>query len=129
MKLEGIHHLALYTPDMDETVRFWTNVLKAKIVRAGQDVGDPGLRQYYFDLGGTLIAFFHFPVPEKDSLSFGWMHHIALKAKSVKELESWRKHVAKSGVMVSDVKDRDFRKCVMFHDPNGILIEIAATAR
>ena len=33
MKLEGIHHLALFTADMDETVRFWTQVMKAKLVR------------------------------------------------------------------------------------------------
>ncbi len=129
MKLEGIHHLALFTSDMDETVRFWTNVLKAKLVRAAQDESDPGLRHYYFDVGGTLIAFFHFPVQDKDSVQFGWMHHLALKAESVKSLEDWRKHIASFNVQVSDVRDRDFRKCILFHDPNGILIEIAASAR
>src|SRR5882762_1724786 len=93
--LQGIHHVALFTSDMDETVRFWTNVLKAKLVRAGQDEGDPGTRHYYFDVGGTLIGFFHFPVQDKESINFGWMHHLAFKAESPKALEEWRNHIEK----------------------------------
>src|SRR5437870_2272349 len=121
MKLEGIHHIALFTSDMDETVRFWTNVLKAKLVRAAHDESDPGARQYYFDLGGTLVAFFDFPIQDKESVQLGWMHHLAFKAESVEALESWRAHIASFEVPVSDVRDRDFRQCIVLHDPNGIL--------
>jgi catechol 2,3-dioxygenase-like lactoylglutathione lyase family enzyme len=129
MTPQGIHHIAMFTADMDETVRFWTSVLKARLVRAAQDEGDPGTRHYYFDVGGSLVAFFHFPVQDRESLNFGWLHHVALKAESVQELESWREHIASFNVPVSDVKDRDFRKCIVLHDPNGIMIEIAAPTR
>jgi glyoxalase family protein len=129
MKLSGIHHLALYTSNMDETVRFWTNVLQAKLVRAAQEEGDPGLRQYYFDVGGPLIVFFDFPMENKEALQLGWMHHIGLQAESVKALEQWREHIASFNVPVSEVRDRDFRKCILLHDPNGILIEIAVSTR
>ena len=127
--LHGIHHLALFTADMDETIRFWTNVLKAKLVRAAQDEGDPGTRHYYFDVGGSLVAFFHFPVQDRESLNFGWLHHLSLKVKSVEALKAWQNHIASFHVPVSDVKDRDFRKCIVLHDPNGILVELAVTTR
>jgi catechol 2,3-dioxygenase-like lactoylglutathione lyase family enzyme len=129
MQLKGIHHLALFTSNMDETVRFWTNVLKAKLVRAGQDTEDPGLRQYYFDVGGAMIAFFDFPAQDRETLQFGWMHRLALKAGSPKELEAWRKHIASFNVPVSDIRQQDFRASIVLHDPNGVLIEIAAATR
>jgi catechol 2,3-dioxygenase-like lactoylglutathione lyase family enzyme len=129
MTPQGLHHLALFTSNMDETIRFWTSVLHAKLVRAGQDVGDPGARQYYFDVGGTLIAFFDFPVQDRETLQFGWMHHVALKAASPHELEDWRKHIATFNVPVSDIREQDFTQSIYLHDPNGILIEIAAATR
>lgn len=128
--MSGIHHVALFTPDMDQTVRFWTSVLKAKLVRAGRDAdGDPGLRHYYFDVGGSLIAFFEFPTQDRESLQFGWMHHIALAASSEADLEAWRKHIGSFDVPVSEIREHDFVKSVYLHDPNGILIEIAAPSR
>src|SRR4051812_16827295 len=90
--LQGIHHIALFTADMDETIRFWTNVLKAKLVRAAQDEGDPGLRQYYFEIGGAWVGFFHMPVQDPESLNFGRLHRLALKAESVQDLDAWREH-------------------------------------
>jgi len=127
--LNGMHHLALFTSDMDETVRFWTTVLKARLVRAGHDDGDPGTRHYYFDVGGTLVAFFDFPAQDRDTLQFGWMHHVALKTESANDLEGWRKHIESFNVHVSDVRAQDFTQSIYLHDPNGILIEIAAATR
>lgn len=123
----GLHHLAVFTADMDQTVRFWTSVMQARLVRTGRDPdGDPGLRHYYFDIGnGTLLAFFEFPAQDRESLQFGWMHHIALKADNEADLETFRQHAAKFEVHVSDVREHDFVKSVYLHDPNGVLIELA----
>jgi catechol 2,3-dioxygenase-like lactoylglutathione lyase family enzyme len=114
---------------MDETVRFWTNVLKAKMVREGQDEGDPGSRHYYFDVGGALIAFFEIPSKDPEALKFGWMHHVALKAGSLQELKAYRDHIASFNVPVSDVREQDFVNSIYLHDPNGILVEVAAASR
>ena len=52
----GVHHLAMVTPDMDATVRFYVGVLGMPLVatlRAGP------MRHYFFRLGpGNTIAFF-----------------------------------------------------------------------
>ena len=128
--VSGIHHLALFTADMDETVRFWTSVMQARLVRAGRDPdGDPGLRHYYFDVGGSLIAFFEFPAQDKETLRFGWMHHVALAASSVKELSAIKKHIEGYQVPVSEIREHDFVKSVYLHDPNGIMVEIACPTR
>jgi catechol 2,3-dioxygenase-like lactoylglutathione lyase family enzyme len=128
--VSGIHHLALFTADMDETLRFWTSVMQARLVRAGRDPdGDPGLRHYYLDIGGSLIAFFEFPAQDKETLQFGWMHHLALRAESLEELAARKKHIEGFEVPVSEIREHDFVKSVYLHDPNGIMIEIAYPTR
>jgi glyoxylase I family protein len=126
MVLQGLHHVALFCADLDETVRFWTSVLKARLVRTGRDSdGDPGARHYYFDVGGEMVAFFEFPGQERESLQFGWMHHLAFRADSEPELEEWQRHIRSFDVHVSEIRTHDFVKSIYLHDPNGILIEIA----
>ena len=44
----GVNHLALVTPDMDATVRFWHGVLGARLVAT---IGTPAFRHYFFDIG------------------------------------------------------------------------------
>ena len=52
----GVNHLALVTPDMDATVRFWHGVLDARLVAT---IGTPSFRHYFFDIGyGNTVAFF-----------------------------------------------------------------------
>ena len=62
-KWQGIHHLAMITPDMDETVRFYCGVLGMPLVStllAGT------MRHYFFELGpGNTIAFFEDPKAQK----------------------------------------------------------------
>ncbi len=65
----GVHHLALVTPDMDATVRFYVGVLGMPLVatlRAGP------MRHYFFELGpGNTIAFFEVPDAETFSKPAG----------------------------------------------------------
>src|SRR5439155_8315060 len=52
----GINHLAMVTPDMDETVRFYHGVLGMRLV-ATLSAGP--MRHYFFELGPqNTIAFF-----------------------------------------------------------------------
>ena len=61
----GVNHLALVTPDMDATVRFWHGVLGARLVAT---IGTPGFRHYFFEVGtGNTIAFFEYTDQPLDS--------------------------------------------------------------
>src|SRR5215212_8565791 len=52
----GVNHLALVTPDMDATVRFYHGVLGMPLV-ATLAVGP--MRHYFFEIGeGNTVAFF-----------------------------------------------------------------------
>ncbi|HVA44062.1 MAG TPA: VOC family protein, partial [Acidimicrobiales bacterium] len=54
----GINHLALVTPDMDATVRFYHGVLGARLVA---DLAGPSFRHYFFEFGeANTVAFFEY---------------------------------------------------------------------
>ena len=54
----GINHLAMVTPDMDATVRFYHGVLGARLAAT---VGTPEFRHYFFDFGPhCTVAFFEY---------------------------------------------------------------------
>ena len=77
-KWQGIHHLAMITPDMDETVRFYCGVLGMPLVttlRAGP------MRHYFFELGpGNTIAFFEDPRAETFTKPAGLMTRTDLQS-------------------------------------------------
>ena len=50
--------MALITPDMDATVRFWSGALGARLVAT---VATDAFRHYFFEFGpGSTIAFFEY---------------------------------------------------------------------
>src|SRR5260370_41801504 len=63
----GVHHLALITPDMDATVRFWCGALGARLVAT---VATDAFRPYFFEFGpGSTIAFFEYRRADPDVFS------------------------------------------------------------
>ena len=55
---QGINHLALVTPDMDATVRFYHGTLGARLVAT---LGTPDFRHYFFEFGPqNTVAFFEY---------------------------------------------------------------------
>ena len=59
----GINHLAIVTGNMDETIRFWRDLLGMRLV-AG--LGDSKYRHYFFEISEyDMIAFFEWQDVEK----------------------------------------------------------------
>lgn len=127
---QGINHLALVTPDMDMTVRFWHSVLGADLVAT---VATPELRHYFFRIGErSTVAFFeysgvHVPridkvagVPDARSPQFD---HVALDLPDDAALAALQRRLREADCEVTDVIDHTVAHSVYFTDPNGIALE------
>lgn len=57
--------------------------------------------------------------------SAGSVHHIAWRAKDDQEQLAWRKDLLKAGASPTPVVDRSYFHSVYFHEPGGVLFEIA----
>lgn len=55
----------------------------------------------------------------------GTVHHIAFRAKDEREQQAVRDALHNKGYYLTEVKDRQYFKSVYFHEPGGILFEIA----
>jgi len=135
----GINHLAMITPDMDETVRFYHGVLGMRLVatvRAGP------MRHYFFEMApGNTIAFFEWDgvqtfakpagIRVKTPIQFD---HLSFNVADEQALLELRDRLQLKGCEVTDVVDHGFIHSIYFTDPHGIALEASywvldATAR
>lgn len=124
----GMNHLALVTPDMDATVRFYHGVLGMRLVAT---VMAGPMRHYFFEIGPEeTVAFFEWkgaptyrkaagvPVPGAVQLD-----HISFNMPDEDSLLRLRERLAAAGCEITEVVDHTIVRSVYFTDPNGISLE------
>ena len=55
----------------------------------------------------------------------GTVHHIAFRAKTNNEQKYWQNLLMESGFSVTPIIDRKYFKSIYFHEPGGVVFEIA----
>ncbi len=68
-------------------------------------------------------------IGRKDALparmSAGSIHHVAWRVKSNEDQREWRTRIEAAGTPITPVVDRQYFHSVYFHEPGGVLFEIA----
>ena len=124
----GINHLALVTPDMDETVRFYAGVLGMPLVMTL--MAGP-MRHYFFEMSpGNTVAFFEIPGAETFQKGAGapaevpvQLDHLSFNVADEDALELLQQRLKAAGCEVTEVVDHGQIKSVYFTDNNGIALE------
>lgn len=131
MKFVGVNHLAMATGNMDETIRFWRDLMGMRLV-AG--LGEPGYRHYFFEISeNDLIAFFEWPgvkpVLKKDHgrpVTGPYIFdHVSFGVETEDDLWRIKDKLSVAGFWVSEVIDHGFIHSIYAFDPNGIPIEFS----
>ena len=65
------------------------------------------------------------PRAEKGRQGGGTVHHIAFRTATYDEQKSWQKRLMENGLSVTPIIDRKYFKSIYFHEPGGVLFEIA----
>jgi len=157
-KLTGINHLQFIVDDIDESVRFYRDVLGFRIIRTRSEYPAAGrgyriLKNVFVDLGnGTLLSLIvigeqaGLDLDTEPSVSADWlwpdsstphrqprkMDHIAFNVESLDELVWFQQHLRNCGVKTSEViarPDEHWIKSIYLYDPNGIPLEVATFDR
>jgi len=125
----GINHLALVTPDMDATVRFYHGVLGMRLVAT---VMAGPMRHYFFETApGNTVAFFEvkgaeqFPTPAgiPDRLRKAQFDHLSFNLADEQALLDLQRRLKEADCEVTDVVDHGFVRSIYFNDPHGIALE------
>jgi len=124
----GVHHLAMVTPDMDETVRFYVGVLGMPL-RATLMAGP--MRHYFFGIGPDMtVAFFEIKGAPTYAKAAGVIpdfvtqfDHLSIGMDDEADVRALRDRLLDAGCGVTDVVDHGIMKSIYFHDNNGIALE------
>jgi len=124
----GINHLAMVTPDMDATTRFYAGVLGMPLVMTL--MAGP-MRHYFFEIApGNTVAFFEIADAEVFQKGAGspapfpvQMDHISFNVADEDALHQLRERLLAAGSEVTEIVDHNQVQSVYFTDPNGIALE------
>jgi len=121
----GIHHAALICSDVEQTIRFYQDVLGFPLVELVENRDYQGSSHFFFDLGNkTLLGFFDFPGLglEPGIEAIGGVQHIAISMPR-DQWEQAQKRLEKASVSYAG-PDLGIEESMYFKDPDGIQIEL-----
>src|SRR5215217_9778867 len=120
----GLHHFALVARDVEETVRFYQEVLEFPLTEIFENRDYQGSNHFFFDIGhDNLLAFFDFPGLDVGPYAevLGGLHHIAISV----EPATWE-HL-KGKLDAADIAYvEESGTSIYFPDPNGARLELIA---
>jgi catechol 2,3-dioxygenase-like lactoylglutathione lyase family enzyme len=120
----GLHHFALVCSDVEQTVRFYQELLEFPLTEIIENRDYPGSNHFFFDIGnGNLLAFFDFPGldvgPYREVL--GGLHHIAISVSP----DRWE-HLKKKLEDAHVDYLLESKVSIYFRDPDGTRLELLA---
>jgi catechol 2,3-dioxygenase-like lactoylglutathione lyase family enzyme len=118
----GVHHVALLCSDVEQTVRFYQDLLEFPLTDMFENRDYQGSTHFFFDIGnGNALAFFDFPGlglgPYAEVL--GGLQHLAIAVAP----ETWARLKEKldaAGVEYAHVSGTS----LYFRDPDGVRLEL-----
>jgi catechol 2,3-dioxygenase-like lactoylglutathione lyase family enzyme len=132
----GFNHVALVTPDLDATLRFYQDVLGMRVLwnaaanphhgrHAMISPGGGGLGLHFFEEPDAEI--FRFPDGVPATLRFlpGALQHISLTVATEEAGLALRARLERQGIPVTSVMEQGPVRIFLFPDPGGMLLEAA----
>ena len=118
----GIHHLALLSSDVEQTIQFYQGLLEFPLTNMWENRDYQGSTHFFFDVGNdTALAFFDLPGldlgPYKEVL--GGLHHLAIAVEPTK----WQHLKDKLDAANVPYVHLD-GSSIYFNDPDGARLEL-----
>jgi glyoxylase I family protein len=123
----GVHHLALICSDVEQTVRFYQDLLGFPLVDMMENRDYPGSTHFFHDIGhDNLLAFFDFPGLglARAEEAVGAVQHVAISVDR-SSFEQIRDRLDAAGLPYLG-PDRGLTDSIYVKDPDGVQIELIA---
>jgi len=126
MKIQGVGHVVLKVRDLEQSARFYRDVLGLKEVARFQN------RMVFFSAGqnhhdlAILSVGPAAPLPERESVG---LYHVAFKiGDSLEALREAKAHLESHGVKIRGVSDHQVSQSIYIEDPDGNGVELFVDA-
>lgn len=129
LKIKGLHHITCICSNLDRTVAFYRDLLGMTLLKQSVNDDDPTARHFYFGdpdaSPGSMVTFLEYANMDQGQVGVGMVHHFALRAGSLEQLEAWHKHLMAHDVQSTEPINRTYFSSIYFRDPDDNIIEIA----
>ena len=120
--IRGFDGVTMWEKDLAPSLDLLTGTMGFSIV--GED--GPRVRlQAAADGPASFVDLLHLPGGQRGRHGPGTVHHVAWRTPDDAEQQGWREDVAKLGLRVTQVIDRQYFRSIYFREPGGVLFEIA----
>ncbi|HLW48537.1 MAG TPA: ring-cleaving dioxygenase [bacterium] len=120
--IRGFHSVALLERSYEGTEGLLTKVMGFRLAHS------VGHRRRYAAAEGGLAAHVDVvgaPDASPGHVAVGTVHHVAWRAATDEAQRAWRQRLVEAGVNVTPVRDRQYFRSIYYHEPGGVLFEIA----
>jgi glyoxylase I family protein len=121
----GLHHVALICRDVEETIRFYQELIGFPLVELVENRDYAGSSHFFFDIGNrNLLGFFDFTGHDHPPFSetIGGVQHIAISV-TAERFAAARARFDEVGLAYLG-PDRGVDDSLYIRDPNGVGIEL-----
>ena len=129
--ISGIHHVTAITADAQKNIDFYCGVLGLRLVKLTVNFDDPGSYHLYYgdELGrpGTILTFFAWQGGYRGRVGPPQVTQTAFVVPAG-SLEFWSARLKNSDVQLEPAASRFGDAVLSFADPDGLRLEIVATA-
>jgi glyoxalase family protein len=131
MNLLGLHHVTAIASDAQRNRNFYTDILGLRLVKVTVNFDDPTAYHLYYGDGlgtpGTILTFFVWKDANAGRAGVGGPIAVALSIPQ-SSLGFWVHRLQEKGVQAMGPQERFGEKFLLFHDPDGMTIELVAEA-
>ncbi|WP_439814993.1 VOC family protein [Zavarzinia sp. CC-PAN008] len=130
--ITGLHHHAWRCRDAAETRAFYEGRLGFPLVHAERSDGPHGpvLHMFFALPDGTFLVFIDLgdgqPVQPSPNTPAG-INHLSLAVASLEQVDAVKASLEVAGIAVTGPVDYVMSRSIYLTDPNGLLVEVAAT--
>lgn len=123
--IRGFFGVTLIERSREKTAAVLADTMGLRLI--GQE-GDRYRYQGDEDAPGSVVDILEQPNAPHSIVAGGSIHHVAFRAPNDDAQLEWRDAIQASGLDVTPVRDRIYFHSIYFHEPGGVLFEIATDA-
>ena len=123
--VQGVHHIALISKNVEETIQFYQEFLGFPLVELVENRDYAGSSHFFFDIGNrNMLGFFDFPGHQHPPFeeTIGGVQHLAISI-SPAQFDAAKNKLDEAGVDYLG-PDRGVEESMYFRDPNGVNVEL-----
>jgi glyoxalase family protein len=122
-RIKGLHSATVLQRSTEETLFLLTDVMG--MVLHEKEGNRNRFKMKHDDILGNFFDVVIDARSEYGRQGGGTVHHIAFRTGADEEQKSWQKWLSEKGFSVTPVRNRKYFKSIYFHEPGGVLFEIA----